>query len=65
MTTILRLARTEALEAQKPTTRLTTPSCLRQQGFRDALQCLSMTLMLVMLTATTAWAGTVDVTVKV
>ena len=56
MTTILRLARNEALEAQKPTTRLTTPSCLRQQGFRDALQRLSITLMLVMLTTMTAWA---------
>ena len=31
--------------------------CLRQHGLRDALQRLTMTLMLVMLTAATAWAG--------
>ncbi len=34
-----------------------TKSTKRQQGFRDALQRLTMTLMLVMLTAATAWAG--------
>ena len=39
-------------------TKLTTPSCLRQQGFRGAWQRLSMTLMLVMLTTMTAWATT-------
>ena len=39
----------------KPT-KPTSARCLRQQGFRDALQRLSVTLMLVMLTATTAWA---------
>ena len=50
MKTILRLA-------QKSTTRLTPTCCLRQQGFRDALQRLTMTLMLVMLTATVS--GTV------
>ena len=38
-------------------TRLTPTRCLRQQGFRDALQRLTMTLMLVMLTAMTAWAA--------
>ena len=32
----------------------------RQQGFRNALQRLTMTLMLVMLTAMTAWAVNVD-----
>ena len=38
------------------TTRLAPPSCLRQQGFRDVWQRLSMVLMLVMLTTVTAWA---------
>ena len=38
------------------TTKLIPPSCLGQQGFRGALQRLSMTLMLVMLTTATAWA---------
>ena len=40
------------------TTKLIPPSCLRQQGFRGALQRLSMTLMLMMLTTMTAWATT-------
>ena len=39
-------------------TKLTPPSCLGQQGFRGALQRLSMTLMLMMLTTMTAWATT-------
>ena len=34
-----------------------TKSTKRQQGFRDALQRLTMTLMFVMLTAMTAWAA--------
>ena len=37
------------------TTKPTSARCLWQQGFRDALQRLSVTLMLVMLTAS-AWA---------
>ena len=40
------------------TTKLIPPSCLGQQGFRGALQRLSMTLMLMMLTTMTAWATT-------
>ena len=39
------------------TNNMKTKSTKRQQGFRDALQRLTMTLMLVMLTAATAWAG--------
>ena len=42
----------------KPTTRFTPTRRLWQQGSRDVLQRLSMTLMLVMLTATAAWAAT-------
>ena len=38
-------------------TRLTPTCCQRQQGFRDALQRLTMTLMLVMLTAIPVWAA--------
>ena len=49
MKTILRLA-------QKPSTKPAPTRCLQQQGFRDTLQRLSMTLMLVMLSATAAWA---------
>lgn len=41
---------------KKKSTKPAPTRCLRQQGFRDVLQRLSMTLMLVMLTATTAWA---------
>ena len=37
------------------TTRLAPPICLRQQGFRDVWQRLSMVLMLVMLTSMTAF----------
>ena len=45
--------------AQEPSTTRPAPTpCLQQQGFRDALQRLTMTLMLVMLTAMTAWAAT-------
>ena len=40
----------------KTNTKPAPTRCLWQQGFRDALQRLSVTLMLVMLTATTAWA---------
>ena len=39
------------------TNNMKTKSTKRQQGFRDALQRLTMTLMFVMLTAMTAWAG--------
>ena len=42
---------------KKKSTKPAPTRCLRQQGFRDALQRLSVTLMLVMLTATAAWAG--------
>ena len=48
-------------------TRPTKPAptrCLWQQGFRDTLQRLTVTLMLVMLTAMTAWATTYTVTLK-
>lgn len=45
-------------------TRLTPACCPRQQGFRDALQRLTMTLMLVMLTTVTAWAQTTDPTLE-
>ena len=38
------------------TTRLAPSSCLQQQGFKDALQRLSMALMLLMLTTATARA---------
>ena len=41
---------------KKKSTKPAPTRCLWQQGFRDALQRLSVTLMLVMLTATTAWA---------
>ncbi len=41
---------------KKKSTRLAPTSCLWQQGFRGALQRLTMTLMLVMLTTMTAWA---------
>ena len=41
----------------KTNTKPAPTRCLWQQGFRDALQRLSVTLMLVMLTATAAWAG--------
>ena len=39
------------------TNNMKTKSTKRQQGFRDALQRLTMTLMFVMLTAMTAWAA--------
>lgn len=44
---------------KKKSTRLAPSSCLWQQGFRGALQRLTMTLMLVMLTTMTAWADVV------
>ena len=42
----------------KTNTKPAPTRCPWQQGFRDALQRLSVTLMLVMLTATAAWAAT-------
>ena len=44
------------------TTKPTSARCLWQQGFRDALQRLSVTLMLVMLTAS-AWAQVIPQTI--
>ena len=40
----------------KTNTKPAPTRCPWQQGFRDALQRLTMTLMLVMMTATAAWA---------